>query len=427
MPDSAAEASAPAIGLRSGPSTEPRSGPRQGDWVVVCGVLLLASYVPHLWSLTNDDKGDVPYYFDWVRHIIDGRVPYRDFRVEYPPYVFAWFILPGFMKTEPGFQLVFALELLALDTLVKVVLLAQGRRRIEGWRALGPFVVFAVAGAIQYTLYVKRFDLVLGTFEFVAVLALSRGAVFTCGLLLACGTATKVYPGLMVPVFLVWLWKRNQESRFLMGLGLGFVPLALMSSFFPWWNFLAYHQERGLQVESLYASFIWLVHRVRDVPARWMFGHGAYEVTGSLAAQVLPVARVVFGATVLISLAAAAWRAWKDADGDVGTLARLALLPVLAFVTFNYVLSPQYMIWLMGLVALAILQRWSWPLLAICGAVSLTQLIFGPTYWGGLQLSLTLVLCLRNTLLVAAWVGLIVEVLRGLGPQASTPTVVTAT
>jgi hypothetical protein len=123
----------------------------------------------------------------------------------------------------------------------------------------------------------------------------------------------------------------------------------------------------------------------------------------------LPWARAVFAGTVAISMALATWAALRLEKPTASQLARVLLLPLLAFVAFNQVLSPQYMVWLLPLAALAVFDGRLWLGLAITLATMLTPIIY-PSLYGdygtGLNLFETVVLLLRNLILVAVWAGL---------------------
>ena len=57
---------------------------------------------------------------------------------------------------------------------------------------------------------------------------------------------------------LVLAWRTGRLMPFVLGQAAGAAPLVLMGLLLPWWRFLAFHAKRGLQVESLFASIIWL-------------------------------------------------------------------------------------------------------------------------------------------------------------------------
>lgn len=92
-------------------------------------------------------------------------------------------------------------------------------------------------------------------------------------------------------------------------------------------------------------------------------------------------------------------------------MARLLLIPLLAFVALNQVLSPQYMIWLLPLAALGSLEGRPWMLCAISLATMLTPLFYPvPNYYRpGLNLLQTLILFIRDGVLIAVWISLIHE------------------
>ncbi len=374
-------------------------------------VLFLLSFAPLIWTIQNQVHGDVLHYAEWGKRLTEHATPYVDFAFQYPPYILAWFYLPALVGSLQAFQVLFGVQLLVLDGAVKAMLLVEGAKWHKGRRFIVPFLVFMGAGLLQHYLYLKRFDLVPAALTFLAVSFATHDAFRSAGVMLAIGAATKLYPMLLVPVILVVAWRRGKADEFVLALLVALVPLALLSIWMPWWNFAALHEARGLQVESLYAAALWLGHYAGGA-AVWVPAKASYEVQGGLADTLLPIAKVILVATTLASVALASWRAKDDAARHPGRLARLCLLPLLAFVAFNFVLSPQYLIWLMGLVALATLEAWTWPLIAACVACALTPIIFpSPTYRSGLDLPRTIVLNLRNLALVASWIGLLVELI----------------
>ncbi|HEV3193931.1 MAG TPA: hypothetical protein VGY54_25675, partial [Polyangiaceae bacterium] len=95
-------------------------------------------------------------------------------------------------------------------------------------------------------------------------------------------------------------------------------------------------------------------------------------------------------------------------------LARAALLPIVAFMAFGVVLSPQFAVWPIGPTALAAAGGRRAPLAAAAIAVVLTTFIFpSPGYFtpDGISLARTLILVARNVMLVALVVLLARELL----------------
>jgi len=136
-------------------------------------------------------------------------------------------------------------------------------------------------------------------------------------------------------------------------------------------------------------------------------------VTGPAAKAWLPFARITFLGTVGFSSMFAMYAAWRVSDTsrwDIAYLSRLLIIPLLAFVAFNIVLSPQYLIWLVVLAALAALSGPIRNILLIVLAAVVTPIVYpSPDYGQGLKVFETAILVARNLMLVVAWIGLMKE------------------
>ena len=380
-------------------------------WIPVALIVPTTLFV--FLQVNTPSPGDVPLYRTIGAAMLRGTPLYTVQPVEYPPYVVLWWVLPALTGSLHTFMIAFGLELAALDAAVKVLLLREGRRFSRNAAAYGPFAVFVVASLAQDYIYMKRFDLIPAAMTFFGAVCLVRSRPFLSGLLFAAAIGTKLYPIIMVPVLCAVAWRRGQLSRFIAGGVSGLLPLGLLSWVMPWWRFLAAHTGRGLQAESLYAGVIWLAH-LAGAPAEWANTAAYTEVRCPLALTVEPMAQVLWASTVVVSVIVAARDAGRAREQEIGDLARMLLLPLVAFVGFNFVLSPQYMMWLMGFVALASTRGWTWPLAGLVLACLLSPIVYPTaTYTSGFDLPHAFVLCTRNLLLVTAWGGLLVEMVRG--------------
>ena len=64
--------------------------------LTIAALVLLARDAALAWSRADDASSwDVPLYQSFGDRIADGEVPYRDFRVEYPPGSLPAFLLPS--------------------------------------------------------------------------------------------------------------------------------------------------------------------------------------------------------------------------------------------------------------------------------------------------------------------------------------------
>lgn len=382
-------------------SPEPsRLTPRH--WLALAvAVLPLALYA------FSSRQGDLPLYFRTARAFLDGAVPNRDFRFEYPPYALLWFVPATWAGGDlRGFILAFGLQLTLIDAFIKWLLLSEGVRRWgAAWRAWVPFAAYSVVSWLQSVHYLKRYDLIPAALALAALVALMRGREGRAGALLAVGTVTKLYPAVLVPLALAVCWRRGAKPAraLITGLVAGVLPLVPLSFVWPWWRFAAFHVERGLQVEALSAGLLWAAHLMGFAQVQWVHAPAAYELHGADAEMVRAVTRQVWVAGLLLAVAVSVRAAWRRPPVHIEDGARLTLVPLVAFVILNPVLSPQYLIWLTGAAALALLSGRVWPSAVLLVAAAITRGLFaGSTYNTGWQPSFTLLLLARNAMVLFA-------------------------
>jgi hypothetical protein len=183
--------------------------------------------------------------------------------------------------------------------------------------------------------------------------------------------------------------------------------------------FLGYQAQRGLEVESIGAGFVLLDGLVRGQPVETHSPFKAVEVFGPLAdawLRLLPAATLVgFGALVV-----AAWRAVKSdtrALGRVGvdTLTALAGAAVMVLLLTSKVFSIQYVVWLVPFIALLSGRKFWLGAAIVALTMPIHPFLFADLVGqGALPI---LVLNLRNALLVALAVWVIVDLARGRAPS----------
>ena len=264
--------------------------------------------------------------------------------------------------------------------------------------------------------YLQRYDVWPAVICLAAVWLFYSGRHFLCGLAVAVAIGVKVYPAVFVPPLLVLAVRQEKGRRFVAGLAAGLLPIVLLSFALPWWRFAEFQGARGLQCESVYASVLWVGKLLGRQGVTWASARAWKEsYKGPSAVAVLPWARSLFVGSVCVSTVLATWAAGRMELPSAAKTSKLLLVPLLAFVAFNMVLSPQFMIWLLPLAALGSLEGHPWPMLAIPLATMLTPIFFPcPQYSTGLNLWETVILLLRNLMLIAVWAMLIVDLIPAL-------------
>jgi hypothetical protein len=359
-------------------------------------------------------QGDCGTYFRQGSAWWAGQVPYRDYLVEYPPAAVAVFAALAAVGSYSEFRALFVLLALALDAACFAMLLRQEGRA-------GALCYLAATALLFPVLYV-RYDLLpatatLGACLLLAPVARPEGEGPTPprsaagGALLGLGVAWKLYPLLLVP-FLLLSGRRGRSAVRALAVaggvavavvGLTFLPALAAGAGGAIFTFLGYQGERGLQIESSYASLLLVAQAVVPLGLSHQASHQAHDLAGTLASAIAPATRYVQAAAVLLVSGLASRRQLP--------LPRAAAAVVAAALVTANVFSPQFLIWLVPLVALALPtlpagdRLTGWLLVA---TAALTALVFPVLYPRLLQgrLEAALPLLVRNALLAVLAVRL---------------------
>ncbi|MDI3407486.1 glycosyltransferase 87 family protein [Streptomyces cavernicola] len=342
-------------------------------------------------------------YFHWFGVLAEGGFPLDDPLWQYPPAAGPVLLAPALLPWLSYFQAFVALAVLA-DAAVACALALAGRRQGRSLAGAAFWV-----GGLPLLLHIPlaRYDLHVTALAVLALLCLARRPR-TAGVLAALGALVKVWPALTLLGA-----PRGRGTRASWGAGIaaaGALLLVLAAAFDHAFAFLRQQGGRGVQIESLGGTALALA-RHAGWPGRVEYRFGAMEFTGP---QVSAVAHASLFATVLGCAALLLWRVraqrWTEA-----TPFDAALCAVLLFTVTSRVISPQYVIWLLGLAAVCLTSRATSQRPAaflVTAAAAVTTLGYPLLYadvmavtWTG-----TLVVLVRNALLVGAvllsWRGL---------------------
>jgi len=363
---------------------------------------------------------DTPVYQRYGNLIADGKVPYRDFAVEYPPGALPMFALPGLAKPGQGQQvsrgfrqtfqtLMWACGALAIGAMA-LVLRALRRRTPVVWAAL---IFAALAPLLLGSVILSRFDLWPAAIVVLALAALVWGRVRTGHALLGLGITAKLYPAVLVPVALAFVWRRRGRREALVCAGATaavvvavFLPFVILSPGGVW-DSLRLQFDRPLQVESLGSALLLAGHHLFGVGVTGETSHGSQNLAGG-GADALAIASVVVQALVLVWI----WASFARGPATPESLVRASAASLCAFVAFGKVLSPQFLIWLIPVVPLVRGRRGIAASLLLALALALTQVWFPFRYFRlalDFEAGLSWLLLARNLTLVALAVLLAVS------------------
>ncbi|MEV3853525.1 glycosyltransferase 87 family protein [Streptomyces sp. NPDC050095] len=334
-------------------------------------------------------------YHGWFDVLRTGTFPLDDVTWQYPPAAAVAILSPALLPFLEYASAFFVLAFLA-DAAVFLMLLYVAER--QGKSRRGVWVWVAGLPLLGQTVY-ARYDVMVTAVAVAALLAMARHPK-AAGVLAAIAAMLKVWP-----VLLLLGTRRGRATREAWGsaamtaggLALAFV-IAMPGSF----AFLTFQKDRGTEVESL-GSLVFHVARQFGWSGTVQLNYGSVEFLGP---GVDVVSALAQGLTVLALGWLVLWRfkarAWSSA-----TLADAALTAVLLFTTTSRVISPQYMLWLVGLAAVCLLfrdSRMTLPVWLVLAATLVTFLEF-PIWFSHVVASDTLgltLLLVRNGLLVVA-------------------------
>ena len=318
---------------------------------------------------------DTPVYERYGDAIVHGAaLPYRDFGVEYPPGALAVFAPPSLVAASGDFPVYRQ----AFEWLMLVC--GAGAAAIVGLvsRRVAPALFAGLAPLLLGPVVVSRFDLwpALLAVGGLAAVALGRPRLGT--LVLGLAFAAKIYPGVLVPLALAYVWRRRgrREAAICAGVAAGaaivvFLPFVVLSPHGVW-SSISGQASRPLQIESLGAALLLGAHQAWGLPIEQVNSHGSDNLGGSTADAFATLHGIAAPLVVL-----ALWIAFARGEATRERLFRYAAAAVCAFIVFGKVLSPQYLIWLIPLVPL-VRSRAAWGLFA--AALLLTQLWFPHRY-----------------------------------------------
>jgi hypothetical protein len=310
--------------------------------------------------------------------------------VEYPPLAVLVMVLPALVVDDPfvgdyptGLAPRYARAYMGLmavfDVLVLLIVVRLIRRLYpdespgqQGLRSL----FYLVASWPLYAVLYARLDLGLAL-AVTAALALLVGRRFWVWsfLVLALGIHFKLMPMVLAPLWVIGAlpvsalhgsWPRMLRlAAVRVGVLAGFC-VAIFGIFYVWQgpailDFLGYHKDRGLEIESTWSG---VVFALQPFGSEWQVyhSHGSVNVRSSLtpalcAAATASLAVLLLAATAAFVVVARRRLAAAPQGGTVAQaqprlVAGFALLLLLLSIVANKVYSPQYLLWVLPLVAL---------------------------------------------------------------------------
>ncbi|HET9170213.1 MAG TPA: glycosyltransferase family 87 protein [Actinospica sp.] len=386
-------------------------------WVWTRGVLLLYVYDVLPYISHGDITGDLRLYNHWSNILTTGHFPQADRTWQYPPGAALVIGFPRLIRSLTGlsYNSAFYAMALASDLIIFLLVLYRcwrtheetGSERVD---YLGAYAYVAAIFMLGPFIY-GRYDITVTMIASVGLVVALNTAASTWrlrGAAIGLGSIVKVWPMALV---LGLPRGRNGRLAVLWGVIGGAVPTLLLLIMPGALSFLKQQGGRGLEIESVLAT-PFLMARHFGYHAVIRNRYGSWEVIG-------PGIGAIAAFCELLTLLGFCWLLWWRVRAKLtperwteGVYYDASLVAVMISIITSRVLSPQYLVWVCGLLALCLaiapLKKGGTVLTGPCwlllGTISLTQLefplLFPTLVHGGTKAALFVTG--RNALLVGA-------------------------
>lgn len=315
--------------------------------------------------------------------------PFHMLPLEYPPLTLALFSLP-LLVPLPYYQLIFAVLMALTAVLIYWLLLRHGPRG-----AALAFALYMLIGVLATA--EGRFDLVPAALTLLCLIAAERKHWTSAYVALAFGFLLKIYPILLLPALFIaeqqdtqrfyippksltikslpgalwrtllnihhWRWKNTLVFfSIILGVTAFFALFSFQGAVVSQWD---YFVNRPLQVESTGSMLLWLGTTL-GFPVHIEFTYGSVNMVSVLGGAVTLLFEVLFVLGYMYTLLLQWCRKLN--------LVQACIALLLVFIVTSKVFSPQYLIWII-------------PLLAYSGAFDSLWLIS----WGAISLLTTII------------------------------------
>ncbi|MEI7603574.1 MAG: glycosyltransferase 87 family protein [bacterium] len=313
-------------------------------------------------------------YFRIYDYISHGQIPYKDFFIEYPPLAPYFITFPlsftnGF--SNPIFASLYCL-LVGLWIIIYFLIsnslllkLAIDKKTIAKYSLIS-LLCLILTGTLVFTRY-DIFPAILtaiGVGLYILYLNKNKRIIFIIAILLiVLAGFLKLYPFLIIPLLIMTEIFRAKWTNIIISILIFLIILFINIPFIlsgsgRFQDFLKYQTERDIQIESTYASGLFLLEKAGFIKTNVTIQYGALEInndyTETIGKTSLPL--IGLGCAAIYALFGYFLTRFKkhilsyEKITHIIVLFSITLISIFLF--FNKVFSPQYIIWIITFIPL---------------------------------------------------------------------------
>lgn len=352
---------------------------------VAIGLFLGSWALIHHGTLAKGQITDTGVYSKYGDAVAAGHVPYRDFRLEYPPGALPVFVLPslGHQGDRAAYDRWFD-RLMALCGCIALIGVALVLRALGAGlvRTAAALLLVALSPLLIGSVVRSRFDFWPAALAVLALAALLHERLALAALGLGAAIAAKLWPAVLAPLVIAHVWRTRGPraaalwTAWLVAVDAAiFLPFAVLA---PDGLRASFHAQlaRPLQLESLGSAVLIALHHAAGVHVHVVSTFGSQNIAGT-GAHAAEIATTVAGSVGLLVVWYLYARGWANGE----RLVAYAAAAVAMLLAFGKVFSPQFVIWLVPLVPLVRGRRGAAAGGLLATALVLTQLWFPRHYW----------------------------------------------
>ncbi len=384
-------------------------------WIMPNGPMGDVYLVYEKWSSEFLNGGTYSYTDSDSNHVLSQYVGYVGLNVGwvYPQLALIPMLLTWVLGWAIGYTVAWAVLVTAVDAAAFAVLVGRGRSVGRNTAACFWLAFILLLGPVA--LY--RIDAITVPLGILGCLWLVRRP-WLGSVLLAVATWIKVWPAALLAAAVIAVRRRLVVvggAAVVSAVTLGVIVLLGGGAYA--FNFVMDQTSRSLQVESPVSTF-YLWDYMLGGTSRVYYDPDllTFYATGPNVNTVIPVMTPLLAIVVLGVAGLGAYKAWRQAS-FASLFPPLALALVTAFIVFNKVGSPQYIVWISVPLVIGLMldrRRWLRPAILALGICLATQIIYPLTYYDLLKALPfpVVIITIRNLLMIALFVWSTVLVAR---------------
>jgi len=304
---------------------------------------------------------DVHNYFDQMNLLFAGGMPYSDFMFEYPPFSMVFMAIPRMFTSNEQIYYIIYSALAFIFFIIGMIYISKISKMYNLTKTnMMAFVAFTLIFTNIFLL--TRYDIFPTTMCIIALYYYLQKKYCVSWLIISLAVMTKLFPIFIVPFLLIPFLLRKDWCGAVKGILTCTAVCVLISLPFiiadpsTAFDYLTYHLDRGLQVESVAASFIMILNFFNPGMITVVHNYGSDNLAGALPDAIAPLLSYGFILTFILLLGWVTFKLYERRKSlDHELLQKMVILAgvtsVMIFLALSKVFSAQFVIWAIMLLA----------------------------------------------------------------------------